>query len=286
MAVAWPLSPDALAAPLEAARLGLIEPVLIGPTGAITALAREHRLALGRHRIVEAADPQQAATTAVRMAGAGEARALMKGSLHTDELMSAVVAREGGLRTSRRISHVFAMGVPTHDRLLLVTDAAVNIAPDLEAKADIVRNAIDLAHALGIGRPRVALLAAVETVNPRMAATVDAAALCKMADRGQITGGVLDGPLAFDNALSAEAARTKGIRSEVAGRPDILVAPGLEAGNILYKQLVHFCGAFAAGLVLGALVPVILTSRADSRASRVASCAIAQLFAQRAARGC
>lgn len=283
VAVVWPLSPDALAAPLEAAALGLIDPVLIGPAAAITRLARERRLALGRHRIVEAGDPVQAATLAVRMAGAGEVRALMKGSLHTDELMTAVVAREGGLRSARRISHAFAMGVPAHDRLLLVTDAAVNIAPDLEAKADIVRNAIDLAHALGIDCPRVALLAAVETVNPRMGATLDAAALCKMADRGQIAGGVLDGPLAFDNALSGEAARIKGIRSEVAGRPDILVAPTLEAGNILYKQLVHFCGAFAAGLVLGARVPVILTSRADSRQSRVASCAIAQLFARHCA---
>jgi hypothetical protein len=242
VAVAWPLSPDALAAPLEAARLGLIEPVLIGPTGAITALAREHRLALGRHRIVEAADPQQAATTAVRMAGAGEARALMKGSLHTDELMSAVVAREGGLRTSRRISHVFAMGVPTHDRLLLVTDAAVNIAPDLEAKADIVRNAIDLAHALGIGRPRVALLAAVETVNPRMAATVDAAALCKMADRGQITGGVLDGPLAFDNAL-------RGRRSP--GHPGRTRSRGgqhpVQAAGALLRRVRRRSGARGAG---------------------------------------
>jgi len=281
VAVAWPLSPDALAAPLEAAALGLIDPILVGPGEAIAALARARRLRLGHHRIVEAADPLQAAATAVRLAGAGEARALMKGSLHTDELMSAVVARDGGLRTARRISHAFAMGVPSHERLLIVTDAAVNIAPDLEAKADIVRNAIDLAHALGIDAPRVALLAAVETVNPRMSATLDAAALCKMADRGQIAGAVLDGPLAFDNAMSLQAATTKGIRSEVAGRPDILVAPTLEAGNILYKQLVHFCGAFAAGLVLGARVPVILTSRADSRQSRVASCAIAQLFAQR-----
>jgi phosphotransacetylase len=282
VAVAWPLSPDALAAPLEAAALGLIEPILIGPSAGIRALARERKLRLGRHRVVEAGDPQAAAAAAVRLAGSGEALALMKGSLHTDELMAAVVAREGGLRTGRRISHAFAMGVPSHDRLLIVTDAAVNIAPDLEAKADIVRNAIDLAHALGIAHPRVALLAAVETVNPRMPATLDAAALCKMADRGQIAGAVLDGPLAFDNAMSLEAARTKGIRSEVAGRPDILVAPALEAANILYKELVHFCGAFAAGLVLGARVPVILTSRADSRRSRIASCAIARLFAQHA----
>jgi len=279
-AVAWPLSADALGGPLDAAAQRLIDPVLIGPAKEIRALAERERLDLGRHRLIEAADAGQAALIAAHLARDGEVGAIMKGSLHTDELMAAVVARDSGLRTTRRISHAFVMGVPGHPRLLIITDAAVNIAPDLDAKRDIVQNAIDLARALGIAQPKVALLAAVETVNSKMPATIDAAALCKMADRGQIEGGVLDGPLAFDNAMSAEAARVKGIVSPVAGSRDILVAPDIEAGNMLYKQLVFFTRAFAAGIVLGAKVPVILTSRADNRTSRIASCAVAQLMAR------
>jgi phosphate acetyltransferase len=280
-AVAWPMSADALAGALDAAAEGLIAPLLIGPEAELRALARRESLDLSRHSIHDAATPAMAAAMAASLARDGTVGAIMKGSLHTDELMAAVVARESGLRTTRRISHAFVMGVPDHPRLLIISDAAVNIAPDLEAKRDIVQSAIDLAHALGIARPKVALLAAVETVNPKMPATIDAAALCKMADRGQIEGGTLDGPLAFDNALSAESARIKGISSPVAGEPDVLIAPDIEAGNILYKQLVFFTGAFAAGLVLGARVPVILTSRADSRTSRIASCAVAQLFARK-----
>ena len=209
----------------------------------------------------------------------GQAELLMKGSLHTDELLGAVVARETGLRTGRRISHVFIMDVPTYHKVLIVTDAAINIAPTLEDKVDICQNAIDLAVSLGVTRPKVAILAAVETVTSKMPATIDAAALCKMAERGQITGGILDGPLAFDNAISSEAAKTKGIQSEVAGDPDILLAPDLEAGNILAKQLSFLANADSAGLVLGARVPIILTSRADSVRSRIASCAVAVLAA-------
>ena len=276
-AVAWPLSADALAGPVDAAAEGLVDPWLVGPEKEIRRLAERESLDLRGCRLLDATDPLQAAMHCARLARDGEVAAIMKGSLHTDELMAAVVARESGLRTARRISHAFVMGVPGHPRLLLITDAAVNIAPDLDAKRDIVQNAIDLAHALGVALPKVALLAAVETVTPKMPATVDAAALCKMADRGQIRGAVLDGPLAFDNALSADAARIKGIVSTVAGEPDILVAPDIEAGNMLYKQLVFFNGAFAAGLVLGARVPVILTSRADNRSSRLASCAVARL---------
>jgi len=278
-AVAWPLSADALAGPVDAAAQGLIAPWLVGHAHGIRALAEREALDLGGCRVIDAPDPTQAAMHCARLARDGEVGAIMKGSLHTDELMAAVVARESGLRTTRRISHAFVMGVPGHPRMFIITDAAVNIAPDLEAKRDIVQNAIDLARALGTDAPRVALLAAVETVNPKMPATLDAAALCKMADRGQISGGVLDGPLAFDNALSADSARIKGIVSEVAGRPDILLVPDIEAGNMLYKQLVFFTGAFAAGLVLGARVPVILTSRADGRSSRLASCAVARLAA-------
>jgi len=275
-AIAWPLSPDALAGPLEAAAMGLIEPVLVGPARDMRTLARRHRLAIDPFRMIEAADPVQAAVLCAQLAREGEAGAIMKGSLHTDELMAALVARESGLRTTRRISHAFVMGVDAHPGLFIITDAAVNIAPDLDVKRDIVQNAIDLARGLGVAQPRVALLAAVETVSSKMSATLDAAALCKMADRGQIEGGILDGPLAYDNAMSAESARIKGIASPVAGRPDILLAPDIEAGNMLYKQLVFFTGAFAAGIVLGARVPVILTSRADSRTSRIASCAVAQ----------
>ncbi|MFO0522418.1 MAG: bifunctional enoyl-CoA hydratase/phosphate acetyltransferase [bacterium] len=278
-AVAWPLSADALAGPVDAAAQGLIEPWLVGPGKDIRLLAERESLDLHGCRLIDAPDPVQAAMHCARLARDGEVGAIMKGSLHTDELMAAVVARESGLRTTRRISHAFVMGVPGHPRLFIITDAAVNIAPDLDAKRDIVQNAIDLAHALDVAMPKVALLAAVETVNPKMPATLDAAALCKMADRGQIAGGVLDGPLAFDNALSAESARIKGIVSPVAGAPDILVAPDIEAGNMMYKELVFFTGAFAAGLVLGARVPVILTSRADGRSSRLASCAVARLAA-------
>jgi phosphotransacetylase len=222
---------------------------------------------------------QAAAAKAVELVRKGEAELLMKGSLHTDELLGAVVARDTGLRTGRRISHVFIMDVPTYHKVLIVTDAAINIAPTLEDKVDICQNAIDLAVALGVKRPKVAILAAVETVNSKMPSTIDAAALCKMADRKQITGGVLDGPLAFDNAISAEAARVKGITSEVAGDPDILLVPDLEAGNMLAKQLTFLANADSAGLVLGARVPIILTSRADSVRSRIASCAVAVMAA-------
>jgi phosphate acetyltransferase len=278
-AVVYPCSGPALAAALQAAGLGLIEPVLIGPADAVRQAADAAGLDIGGYTLLDACGAVAAASRAAALAAAGEVAALMKGSLHTDELMAAVVSRDGGLRTARRASHAMLMGVPRHPKPFVITDAAVNIAPDLATKRDIVQNAIDLMHALGVATPKVALLAAVETVNPNMPATLDAAALCKMAERGQITGGVLDGPLAFDNAISAEAARIKGIRSPVAGDPDILLAPALEAGNLLYKQLVHLSDAFAAGVVLGARVPVILTSRADSQTSRIASCALARLAA-------
>jgi phosphotransacetylase len=234
---------------------------------------------LGRFRLVDASHSHASATKAVELIRDGSAQVLMKGSLHTDELMSAIVARDGGLRTGRRISHAFIMDVPTYHKVLIVTDAAINIAPALEDKVDICQNAIDLATALGRERPKVAILAAVETVTSKMPATLDAAALCKMAERGQITGGILDGPLAFDNAISKEAAVTKGIRSDVSGDPDILLAPDLEAGNILAKQLSYLAKADSAGMVLGARVPVILTSRADTVRSRIASCAVAMLVA-------
>lgn len=277
-AVVFPCSRDALAGALEARAAGLISPVLVGPRPRMLELARTGHLDLGGCEIedVEAAVP--AAERAAQLARGGDVRLLMKGSLHTDELMSTVVSREAGLRTARRVSHVFVLDVPVHDRLLLVSDAAVNIAPRLEVKADIVRNAVDLAHALGITAPKVALLSAVETVNPAIPSTGDAAALCEMWRRGEIGGAVLDGPLAFDNAISADAARIKGIDSPVAGAADILIAPSLEAGNMLYKALVYLAGALAAGVVLGARVPVILTSRADSPASRTASAAVACLL--------
>ena len=274
-AVAHPCEASALTGALDAARLGLIRPILVGPAEKIRAVAREAGLALGDVRIVDVEHSHAAATRAVQLVREGEAEVLMKGSLHTDELMAAVVAKEGGLRTGRRISHVFLMDVPTYPKVLIITDGAINIAPTLEDKVDIVQNAIDLAHSLDVERPKVAILAAVETVNSKMPATIDAAALCKMAERGQITGGLLDGPLAFDNAISREAALTKGIRSEVAGDPDILLAPDLEAGNILAKQLSFLANADSAGLVLGARVPIILTSRADSVRSRTASCGVA-----------
>ena len=278
-AVAWPLSADALAGPVDAAAQGLIEPWLVGPGKDIRLLAERESLDLHGCRLIDAPDPVQAAMHCARLARDGEVGAIMKGSLHTDELMAAVVARESGLRTTRRISHAFVMGVPGHPRLFIITDAAVNIAPDLEAKADIIRNAIRLAGAIGIDLPRVAILSAVETVTPKMASTVDAAALCKMADRGQILGGILDGPLAFDNAVSLAAARAKGIVSAVAGRADILVVPNIESGNMLAKQLALLGGAESAGIVLGLRVPVALTSRSDDATSRLASAALLRLAA-------
>jgi len=278
-AVAHPCEATALAGAVDAGAKGLITPILVGPAAKIDEVAKKSGIDLAQTRVVDAAHSHAAAAKAVELVRQGHAELLMKGSLHTDELLGAVVARETGLRTGRRITHVFIMDVPTYHKVLIVTDAAINIAPTLEDKVDICQNAIDLAVSLGVGRPKVAILAAVETVNSRMPATLDAAALCKMAERGQITGGVLDGPLAFDNAISAEAAGVKGIRSEVAGDPDILLAPDLEAGNILAKLLSFLANADSAGLVLGARVPIILTSRADSVRSRIASCAVAMLVA-------
>jgi len=277
-AVAHPCEESALRGALQAAELGLIEPILVGPKDEIERTAKAADLELGNVEVVDAENSVAAAQKAVALIREGKAEVLMKGSLHTDELMSAVVSREG-LRTGRRISHAFVMDVPTYHKVLIVTDAAINIAPLLEDKVDICQNAIDLAISLGCAKPKVAILAAVETVNSKMPATLDAAALCKMAERGQIKGGILDGPLAFDNAISRDAATTKGIKSEVAGDPDILLAPDLEAGNILAKQLSFLANADSAGIVLGARVPVILTSRADSVRSRIASCAVAKLVA-------
>ena len=278
-AVAHPCEATALAGAVEAAGKGLIVPILVGPSAKIKATAESAGIDVGGLEIVDVPHSHAAATRAVELVREGRVEILMKGSLHTDELMSAIVARDGGLRTSRRVSHAFVMDVPAYHKVLVVTDAAINIAPALEEKADICRNAIDLVVALGLEEPKVAILAAVETVTTKMPATIDAAALCKMAERGQIKGGRLDGPLAFDNAISKQAAETKGIASEVAGDPDILLAPDLEAGNILAKQLSFLAGADSAGLVLGARVPVILTSRADSVRSRIASCAVAALVA-------
>jgi len=278
-AVAHPCEASALAGALDAGAKGLITPILVGRTTAIEETARKANIDLGHTKIVDAPHSHAAAAKAVELVRQGQAELLMKGSLHTDELLGAVVARDTGLRTARRLSHVFVMDVPTYHKVLIVTDGAINIAPTLEDKVDICQNAIDLAKSFGVERPKVAILAAVETVNSRMPATVDAAALCKMAERGQIRGGVLDGPLAFDNAISREAADIKKIVSEVAGDPDILLAPDLEAGNMVAKQLSFLANADSAGLVLGARVPVILTSRADSLRSRIASCAVAVLAA-------
>ncbi|HEY6823164.1 MAG TPA: phosphate acetyltransferase [Steroidobacteraceae bacterium] len=278
-AVVHPCERSALAGAAEAAAAGLITPLYVGPKARIGEIARENDIALDAAQIIDAPHSHAAAAQAVALVREGRAELLMKGSLHTDELLGAVVARDSGLRTGRRISHVFIMDVPTYHKVLIVTDAAINIAPSLEDKVDICQNAIDLARSLGLKQPKVAILAAVETVNSKMAATLDAAALCKMADRGQISGALLDGPLAFDNAISKEAARTKGIRSEVAGDPDILLAPDLEAGNILAKLLSFLARADSAGLVVGARVPIILTSRADSVRARIASCAVAMLAA-------
>jgi len=279
-AVAHPCEETALAGAIDAGKQGLIVPILCGPAAKIQEVATKAGIDLGRTRIVDTPHSHASATKAVELVRLGEAEILMKGSLHTDELLAAVVAKETGLRTGRRISHVFIMDVPTYHKVLVVTDAAINIAPTLEDKVDICQNAVDLAHAFGLARPKVAILAAVETVNSKMQATLDAAALCKMADRGQIKGAILDGPLAFDNAISREAAAIKGIASEVAGDPDILLVPDLEAGNILAKQLSFLANADSAGLVVGARVPIILTSRADSVHSRIASCAVAVLAAR------
>lgn len=278
-AVVHPCHETSLRGALEAAIDGLIVPLLVGPERRMRALADEHGLDLGGVRIVDVEHSHAGAARAVELVRAGEAELLMKGSLHTDEMLSAVVARSTGLRTERRLSHIFAIDVPTYPRMLLVTDAAINIRPDLSHKRDICQNAIDLAHTLGVTEPRVAILSAVETVRPKIPSTIDAAALCKMADRGQIRGGLLDGPLAMDNAISLEAAETKGIASPVAGRADILVAPDLESGNILAKQLAYLAHADAAGVVLGARVPIILTSRADNVRTRRASAAVAVLHA-------
>lgn len=277
-AVVHPCDATTLGGALAAMRAGLISPILVGPKARIAAAAAEIGQALTDFEIIDTPHSHAAAARGVELVREGRADALMKGALHTDELMSAVLTRETGLRTERRVSHVFVFDVPHYPKPLLMTDAAINIAPDLNDKRDIAQNAIDLAHALGIALPKVAILAAVETVYPRFSATVDAAALCKMADRGQITGGLIDGPLAFDNAISAEAARIKGISSAVAGDADILVTPDLETGNMLAKQLQYLAGADAAGIVLGARVPIMLTSRADGEQARLASAAIAQLF--------
>ncbi|CAG0970574.1 phosphate acetyltransferase [Rhodocyclaceae bacterium] len=279
MGVAHPCDPESLKGALLARDRGLIEPTLIGPEDKIRAIAEQHTLDLAGCNIINVAHSHAAAETAVRLARDGQVEALMKGSLHTDELMGEVVAKETGLRTERRISHVFVMDVPTYPRPLLITDAAVNVAPTLEDKADIVQNAIDLALMLHIVEPKVAILAAVETVNPKMQSTLDAAALCKMADRGQIRGGLLDGPLAFDNAISVVAARSKGIKSVVAGQADILLVPDIESGNMLAKQLEYLAEALAAGIVLGTRVPIVLTSRADSAQTRTASTAVAVVMA-------
>jgi phosphate acetyltransferase len=278
VAVAHPCDEASLAGALEAAEAGLIVPILVGPKARVQAAAEQLGSDIKPCRLVDAPHSHAAAAKAVELVRAGEAQALMTGSLHTDELMHEVVSKDSGLRTERRISHAFIMDVPTYPKPLVVTDCAINILPDLATKMDIVQNAIDMMCALGVTLPKVAILSAIETVTPRIPSTIDAAALCKMADRGQITGGLLDGPLAFDVALSKEAAKVKSISSEVAGEPDILLVPDLEAGNILAKQLVLLANADGAGIVLGARVPVILTSRSDTVRARLASCAVAVLL--------
>jgi phosphate acetyltransferase/phosphate butyryltransferase len=281
MAVVHPVDSYSLRGAIDATGAGVIVPVLIGPEDRIRATAKTEQIDLSHYELVPARHSQEAAATAVTLARAGKVEALMKGSLHTDELMHEVVAADTGLRTSRRMSHVFIMDAPEYPRLLLITDAAINIYPDLEVKRDIVQNAIDLAHILGIETPKVAILSAVETITPKLRSTLEAAALCKMADRGQITGGLVDGPLAFDNAVSPEAAKAKGIVSPVAGQADIFVVPDLESGNMLAKQLEYLADARGTGVVLGARVPIALTSRADKPKSRLAACAIALLLARR-----
>jgi phosphate acetyltransferase len=277
-AVVWPLSDVALKGTVEAAVEGLILPTLIGDEAGMKALAAKIGIDISPYPIVHAETERKAAELGVAMCRSGNAQAMMKGSLHTDELMKVAMKGETGLRTNKRISHVFIMDTPAYARTLLITDAAINIEPELEDKVHIVQNAIDLAHALGIPEPKVALLSAVETVNPKIKSTLDAAALCKMADRGQISGGILDGPLAFDTAVSVKAAKIKGLVSPVTGQADILVVPDLESGNMLAKQLEYLGGAQLAGIVLGARVPAILTSRADSAATRLTSCAVAVLL--------
>jgi phosphate acetyltransferase len=279
-AVVHPCDQSSLQGAAEAAQLGLIAPILVGPAERIKAVARDHGIAISDFPIVDSPYSEAAANCAVQLVREGKAEALMKGSLHTDELMAAVVRRDSGMRTGRRVSHCFVMAVPDHEDALIITDAAVNIAPTLEDKVDIVQNAIDLAHALQFKEVRVAILSAMETVNPKVPSTIEAAALCKMVDRHQITGALVDGPLALDNAIDPEAARIKKIDSPVAGRANVLVAPDLEAGNMLAKSLSFLAGADAAGIVLGARVPIILTSRADSVMTRQASCAVAVLVAK------
>ena len=278
-AVVHPVGKSSLLGAIEAANEGLIEPILIGPEQRIKDVASECSINIEGLTIVNTKHSHDSAKVAVEMARDGEASAIMKGKIHTDELMSAVVSREGGLRTERRMSHVFAFDVPTYPRPLFISDAAINIGPDLETKADIIRNVIDLAHMLGIETPRVAILSAVETVTSKIESTIHAAALCKMADRGQIKGGLLDGPLAFDNAISEESVRIKGIESKVAGKAEVLIVPDIEAGNMLAKQLEYLAKAEGAGIVLGAKVPVVLPSRADDSVSRMAACALAVMIA-------
>src|SRR5262245_15714707 len=277
--VVHPCDDNSLRGAAEAAELGIIEPILVGPAAKIKKVAGEHGIEISDFQIIDAPHSEAAAERAVELIHQGKGELLMKGSLHTDELMRAVTNSKTGLRTARRISHVFIMDVPTYPDTLFVTDAAINIFPDLDAKRDIVQNAVDLFTQVGLGTPRVAILSAVETVTSKIPSTIDAAALCKMADRGQITNAILDGPLAFDNAISPEAAKIKGIQSPVAGKAQILVVPDLEAGNMLAKNLIYLSKADSAGLVLGARVPVVLTSRADSVRSRMASCAAAVLYA-------
>ena len=277
--VVHPCDETSLRGATEAAEAGIIIPVLVGPATKVAAVARAHDLDISRFQLVDVAHSDAAAARAVELIREGKGELLMKGSLHTDELMHAVASSTTGLRTARRISHMLVMDVPTYPEVLFITDAAINIFPDLDAKRDIVQNAIDFFTQLGLGTPRVALLSAVETVTTKIPSTIDAAALCKMAERGQIHGGLLDGPLAFDNAIDPKAAEIKGIRSPVAGRAQILVVPDLEAGNMLAKNLTFLANADAAGIVLGARVPIVLTSRADSVRTRMASCAIAVLYA-------
>ena len=277
-AVVHPVGKSSLLGAIEAAEEGLISPILVGPKQRIEGVAKEAKLDISGCEIIASKHSHDSAKLAVELARDGQVSAIMKGKVHTDELMSAVVSREGGLRTGRRMSHVFAFDVPTYPRPLFITDAAINIAPDLETKADIVRNVIDLAHILDISSPRIAILSAVETVTSKIESTLHAAALCKMADRGQIKGGLLDGPLAFDNAVSEEAVKIKGIESDVAGKAEVLVVPDIEAGNMLAKQLEYLAKAEGAGIVLGAKVPVVLPSRADDAVSRLAACALAVII--------
>jgi phosphotransacetylase/acyl dehydratase len=279
-AIVWPCDEVSLGGAIQAFKDKLIIPVLVGSESKIRSLAETMQLDLGTIRIVDTAESRTAALRAVEMARKGEVQMLMKGSLHTDELMSAVVSREGGMRTGRRISHIFALDVPSYHKTLFVTDAAINIQPDLETKIDILQNAIDMMLKLEVVNPKVAILSAVESVSAAIPSTLDAAALCKMADRGQITGAIVDGPLAFDNAISSDAARIKKIKSPVAGDPDLLMVPNLEAGNILFKELQYLAGALAAGVVVGAKVPIVLTSRADGELARMASCALGALLAK------